>query len=199
MTLLELGGGTNPHPRADIVIDLHHPRLSPPQDATVTPWAVSLVTSDRGVHRTRRGNREYTALSDQSVDEAFCSHFLEHIPHGQPFIDTMNETHRVLKPGGTFTIVLPLVGYTDPHTGEPMSNHIGWQPWSDPTHCSYHWMPESFRYFCGGDFAACADYGIRYWAPLGSWCPPEDYRDGETHSFWTVRNGFEGVARLVKP
>lgn len=42
---------------------------------------------------------------DNSVDEIFCSHFIEHI--GDEFIAFMDEAHRVLKPGGLFRIRCP--------------------------------------------------------------------------------------------
>lgn len=186
--MLELGGGTLPHPRADVVIDLHHPRNAPAQDATVTPWQA--YGEDRW-------------LADGAVDEVYASHFMEHIPKGQPIIDVMNEAWRVLRPGGTFTIVLPLVGWTSPHDG---TGHLvnGWQPYADPTHVQPWWLPESLLYFCEGPFKPNADYGIRTWARLGDWIEPERVPNdwllrGGGESFWTVREGWEGVARLVKP
>lgn len=51
-------------------------------------------------------------FKDNSVDSMFCSHFLEHIPHGNdghndPFFQFFDEVYRVLKPGGTFQSVTP--------------------------------------------------------------------------------------------
>ena len=51
-------------------------------------------------------------LEDNSADELFASHFIEHIPHGSngfndPFWDFFNEAWRVLKPGGLFRIITP--------------------------------------------------------------------------------------------
>jgi SAM-dependent methyltransferase len=65
----------------------------------------------------------------------------------------MNEAHRVLKPGGVFEVIVPIVN--DPLT---------WHAIADPTHVSF-WVPESFHYF-DGLFAANADYGIRLWSTL---------------------------------
>ena len=46
-----------------------------------------------------------------SVDEIFCSHYLEHIPHGDgskdPFFDFFNEVWRILKPEGKATFITP--------------------------------------------------------------------------------------------
>ena len=88
--LIDLGGGTLPHPRADIVIDLHHPKNVPAQDATRIPW-----------------HTDDLYLADGVADEVWASHFMEHIPRGQPLINVMNEAWRVLREGGTFTMILP--------------------------------------------------------------------------------------------
>lgn len=142
-------------------------------------------------------------IADGAADEVFSSHFMEHIHRGQPLIHVMNEAWRVLKPSGSFTMICPLVGYTDPHTGEPQSNHIGWQPWADPTHVNYWWFPEALMYFCEGPFKPHADYGTKVWGPLGSWVSEEDsaflLSVPQSFSFWTVRGGWEGVARIIKP
>jgi SAM-dependent methyltransferase len=49
-------------------------------------------------------------LPDNSVAEAFCSHFLEHLEHNQrqpERVRFMNELWRVLVPGGNATIITP--------------------------------------------------------------------------------------------
>lgn len=198
--LVELGGGTNPHPKADVVIDLRHPRNAPAQDATVTPWQCNHGPWEEG-------GQGY--LHSGLIDAVYASHFMEHIPKGKPIIDVMNEAWRILKPGGTFTMVMPLVGYTSVEWGGVSVN--GWQPYADPTHVQYWWLPESLLYFCEGPFKPHADYGIHTWAALGPWIEPEDatveldyYRFAfpgllAHRSFWSVRSGWEGIARLVKP
>lgn len=44
--------------------------------------------------------------SDNSVDEAHCSHFLEHLT-GMERVHFMNELYRVLKPGAKVTVITP--------------------------------------------------------------------------------------------
>lgn len=194
--LIDLGGGTAPHRRADVVIDLHHPKNAFPQDAAILPWMQHTVDGD--------------PIASGSVDEVYASHFMEHIPRGQPLINVMNEAWRVLKPGGTFTMILPLVGYTDPESGAPRSDQIGWQPWADPTHVNYWWFPEALMYFCEGPFKPLADYGMSVWGPMGPWVADnaasiylrfmeQDQVALGAESWWSIRSGWEGVARLSKP
>jgi SAM-dependent methyltransferase len=175
MRTIELGGGTNPLPDSAVVIDIHHPVNSPAQDAAITPWI-----SNTGV------------IEDSSFDRVYCSHFLEHIPSGQPRINVFNEAWRVLRSGGVFDIVLPLVGWTDQNGHGQLVN--GWMPYADPTHVSSWWFPESLLYFCEGPFKPHAEYGIKTWAPLGQLSNDPFVTGG-----WTVLHGFEGRARLVKP
>lgn len=53
----------------------------------------------------------WTFAQDESAEEVFCSHFLEHIPHGDgfhdPFFDFFNEVWRILKPQGLATFITP--------------------------------------------------------------------------------------------
>lgn len=59
----------------------------------------------------------WTFAEDNSVDEAFVSHYIEHT---KDLIKFMNELHRILKPGGKVTMVAPY--YTSIRC------------WQDPTH-----------------------------------------------------------------
>jgi SAM-dependent methyltransferase len=88
-------------------------------------------------------------VGDNSVEAMRASHIMEHIPAGMDHrVKVMNEAHRVLKPGGIFEIVVPLLVGT-------------WHAIADPTHVSF-WVKESFHYF-DGLFAANAHYGISLW------------------------------------
>lgn len=179
--IVDIGGGTLPHPQATYVIDLHHPRLSPKQDATMTPWMVD-------------GDRDF--IGDGTVDMIWASHVLEHITKGDPLIRLMNECWRILRPGGRLHITMPVVGWTDPNDGTPHSREIGWQPWADPTHVAYWWAPESLLYFCEGHYRPHADYGVSCWAALGPNLPDPH---GCPVGGWFIRNGWELVAAMVKP
>lgn len=122
---IEIGGGTLCTP-GWVNLDLRHGEGPWRREAQDVPWPTG----------------------DNTVGALRASHVMEHIPAGQVRIDVMNEAHRVLMPGGTFEIIVPLM------TGS-------WHAIADPTHISY-WCPESFHYF-DGLFAANADYGIRMW------------------------------------
>lgn len=102
------------------------------------------------------GKNEWKRLAQQtpwptatnSIEELNASHVMEHIPAGNDRLAVMNEAHRVLMPGGTFTIVVPIMDGT-------------WPAIADPTHVSF-WVPESFKYF-DHTLSASADYGILRW------------------------------------
>ena len=53
----------------------------------------------------------WTFAKDNSVDEVFVSHFIEHIPHGDgyhdPFFQFFDELYRILKPGGLARFIIP--------------------------------------------------------------------------------------------
>lgn len=114
-------------------------------------------------------------VEDASVEAAYASHVMEHIPQGQPRIDALNEVWRILKPGAPFEIIVPCVGWTDhadnDHrptrppgtTGSGGPHHNGWQAYGDPTHTSFWWYPESFWYLGKPGFSANADYGMSEW------------------------------------
>jgi len=128
MTSIEIGGGT-----------------------LVQPGWINL-DSRNGVGEWRRMAQDTPwPTGDNTVSAIRASHVMEHIPAGQERIDVMNEAHRVLRPGGVFEIIVPLMVGT-------------WHAIADPTHVSF-WCKESFHYF-DGLFAANADYGIRLWQTL---------------------------------
>lgn len=75
-------------------------------------------------------------FKDNSVDEVFSSHFLEHIPHGNgyedPMFQFMDEIYRILKPGGIARFICPYYtsvrAFQDPthqrFISEPMFNYF---------------------------------------------------------------------------
>ena len=65
---------------------------------------------------------------DNSVDEIFSSHLFEHLH----ILPTMNECHRILKPGGTLEVVVPYA--------------MSFLQFQDPTHCSC-WVETTPLYF----------------------------------------------------
>ena len=130
MTSIEIGGGTLVQP-GWINLDSRNGHGEWARMAQDTPWPTG----------------------DNTVDAIRASHVMEHIPAGQERIDVMNEAHRVLRPGGVFEIIVPI-----------LNNPLTWHAIADPTHVSF-WVLESFHYF-DGHFAANADYGIRLWNTL---------------------------------
>ena len=111
---------------------------------------------------------------NSKFDTARASHVMEHIPAADRVV-AMNTIHSALVSGGTFEIIVPLVGAY----GRLIDNY---RAWADPTHVSYWWMPESFEYFTG-QVGADADYGIYLWSLVEQ----------------EVRDSWEGRCVLMKP
>jgi hypothetical protein len=180
--LLELGGGLRPHPESNVVLDTMYPKNSPPQDIAEVPWH-----SNGG------------KIVDCTVKQIFAAHVMEHIPRGDPLMAVMNEAWRVLEPGGVFTMIMPLIGYTRGNGEGKLVE--SWQPYADPTHVNFWWLPDALsRYFCGEGHLA-AIYGAQQWAPLGRYVVEEEIDHALTNvpSFWGLRKGWEGTARIMKP
>jgi len=75
-------------------------------------------------------NAPLSLLPDDSVEEIYSRHTLEHVSH---FMELMAELHRVTRPGGRIEIIVP-----------HFSNPYGY---SDPTHVRF-FGAYSFFYFC---------------------------------------------------
>jgi hypothetical protein len=75
-------------------------------------------------------NEPLTALPDDSVEEVYSRHTLEHVPR---FLELLAELHRVTRPGARLEIIVP-----------HFSNPYGY---SDPTHVRFFGL-YSFFYFC---------------------------------------------------
>jgi SAM-dependent methyltransferase len=83
---------------------------------------------------------------DSSIDFILAKDIIEHLPDK---IHTMNEAHRVLKPGGQMQIVVP----TTDGTGA----------FQDPTHVSF-WNRRSFLYYEAGNIYRdrfASSYGVK--------------------------------------
>ena len=76
-------------------------------------------------------------FKDNSVEEVYASHFIEHIPQDR-VIWFFNEIYRILIPNGLFEIYFPPTQSPD---GKACRGAF-----CDPTHKSY-WNDLSFRYF----------------------------------------------------
>lgn len=146
MTRIEIGGGTKPRDGWHNLDPVH------------------------GVGALKIPAQHPWPINTESIEAVWASHVMEHIPAGVDRIAVFNEAHRVLIPGGTFTVVVPLFPWP--------------QAMADPTHVSY-WVEESFGYFDGripwGN--PHADYGILPWE----------------HGGWWVRDGWEGTWVGIKP
>ena len=119
---LNLGCSDSIHPDF-LNVDIHEP-----------PSAVPFEKTDEWRGKFERVDlRKKFPWEDSVIDIVRAHDILEHLPSK---VRTMNEIHRVLKPGGKLELFIPT---TD-----------GRGAWQDPTHVSF-WTPNDLFYFC--DFA----------------------------------------------
>lgn len=97
-------------------------------DAWTPPWA-----TDENFMRVNLAAGSHWPWPDSSISFILAHDIIEHLEHK---IYTMNEIHRILRPGGKVEIIVP--------TTE------GRGAWQDPTHVSY-WNRNSFLYWTEGD------------------------------------------------
>jgi SAM-dependent methyltransferase len=110
-------------------------------------------------------------FEDDSVDEVFASHFIEHVPD---HIAVMNELHRIMKPGAKVRFVHPYLWndrcFQDP-THKQFISEARWpyfaKDWRDANNLDH--------------YAITCDFGIENIAAI--WVPPWDQRSTETQQF----------------
>jgi predicted SAM-dependent methyltransferase len=122
---------------------------------------------------------------DDSVDELFSSHYVEHTPMGNPdgLISFVEECYRILKPDHNITIVHP--------------HGMSARAFQDPTHRRYI-VPETWPYFAKdwreaaglGHYPITTDFGIeRMWFTgfQGDWGQrAEQSRNFALAHYWNV-------------
>ena len=71
----------------------------------LNPDTPRFLASDVAFHAVAANN--LSVLADDSIDVAFTSNFLEHLPDKATLGQVFDEVHRVLRPGGRFLIMGP--------------------------------------------------------------------------------------------
>lgn len=114
-TVLDIGSGLGEftrHIRAQrkIAIDLN-------------PESANLVPQGTEFHLSSAENM--TAIADNSIDVAFSSHFLEHLPSKVAVDRVLAEILRVLKPGGVYVALQPNLRYCGGSYWDFYDHHVG--------------------------------------------------------------------------
>lgn len=114
-TILDIGSGLGEftrHIRAQrkIAIDLN------PESARLVPQGTEFHLSSA---------ENMTAVADNSIDVAFSSHFLEHLPSKTAVDRVLAEILRALKPGGVYVALQPNLRYCGGSYWDFYDHHVG--------------------------------------------------------------------------
>ena len=96
-TVLDLGAGYCEfvnviHAARRIAVDLN------PDTAGFAAEGVEVITTS---------SDDMSEVTDGTVDTVFTSNFFEHLPDTEALLRTLEECHRVLRPGGTIVVLMP--------------------------------------------------------------------------------------------
>ena len=81
-------------------------------------------SADAGVEVLLTSSDDHGAIDSGSVDTVFTSNFFEHLPTRQVLLDTLAETRRVLRPGGTVVVLMPNIRYLPGAYWDYLDHHL---------------------------------------------------------------------------
>lgn len=81
-------------------------------------------SADAGVEVLLTSSDDLGAIDSGSVDTVFTSNFFEHLPTKQVLLDTLAETRRVLRPGGTVVVLMPNIRYLPGAYWDYLDHHL---------------------------------------------------------------------------
>jgi predicted SAM-dependent methyltransferase len=98
-------------------------------------------------------------FDDNSCTIVYAEHFLEHVDYPGPVSDLLREIHRVLEPGGTFSLAVPdiemvMKSYVNGGTPEYFEAQKRWAP----PYCETHVEFVNFNFRQNGEHRFAYDY-----------------------------------------
>lgn len=86
------------------------------------PATAGLAAPD--VEVLRLLSNDMHSLLDGEVDVVFASNFLEHVADKSVLIETLDECHRILRPGGRMIVLMPNVRYLPGKFWDYLDHHV---------------------------------------------------------------------------
>jgi SAM-dependent methyltransferase len=113
-TVLDLGAG-----RCEFINNIRAKRK-----LAVDPNPATRGLADPEVEVFEIFSNELEPIFDADVDIVFASNFFEHVADKDVLIETLNECHRITRPGGRIIVLMPNVRYVPGRFWDYLDHHV---------------------------------------------------------------------------
>ena len=80
--------------------------------------------AEAGVEVLLTSSEDLSTLATASVDAVFTSNFFEHLPNKNALLRTLEESHRILRPGGRIVVLMPNIRYLPGRYWDYFDHHL---------------------------------------------------------------------------
>lgn len=84
----------------------------------------TIECAEAGVEVLLTPSEDLSSLDNESVDAVFTSNFFEHLPNKNALLRTLEEAHRILRPGGRIVVLMPNIRYLPGRYWDYFDHHL---------------------------------------------------------------------------